>query len=66
VADLTFAELEQRIAAARQNIVELTEQAAAYSGAADDNLAADRIAQQEHELRRLTKLRDELAKKSGR
>ena len=65
MADLTLAEIDQRIAAIRQNISDLVEQAAAYSGAGDDSRAADRIAQQEQELRRLTKLRDELAKKSG-
>jgi hypothetical protein len=64
MADLTLAELDQRIAAVRQNIRDLVEQAAAYSGAGDESRAADRIAQQEQELRRLTKLRDELAKKS--
>lgn len=61
MADLTLAELDQRIAAIRQNISDLVEQAAAYSGAGDERRAADRIAQQEEELRRLTKLRDKLS-----
>ena len=65
MADPTIAELDQRIAAIRQNINDLVEQAAAYSGAGDESRAADRIAQQEQELARLTKLRDDLAKKSG-
>jgi uncharacterized small protein (DUF1192 family) len=61
MADLTLAELDQRIAAIRQNISDLVEQAAAYSGAGDESRAADRIAQQEEELRRLTKLRDRIS-----
>ena len=35
---LTLAEIEQRIAAIRENLTELTEQAAAYSGAAVEEL----------------------------
>jgi hypothetical protein len=54
----TISELEERIALTRQNIVELIEQAAAYSGAGDDALAADRIAQQEKQLAELIALRD--------
>ncbi len=54
----TDSELEQRIAIIRQNIVNLVEQAAAYSGAGDEARAADRIAQQEQELAKLIKLRD--------
>jgi hypothetical protein len=56
----TIAELDERIAMIRQNINELIEQAAAYSGAEDDNRTADRIAQQEQELSRLIELRDAL------
>jgi len=44
----------------RQNINELIEQAAAYSGAEDENRTADRITQQEQELSRLIELRDAL------
>ena len=44
---LDLAEIEQRIAAVRENITELVEQAAAYSGAADEELASRRIAEQE-------------------
>ena len=62
MADPTLAELDQRIAAIRQNISDLVEQAAAYSGAGDEGRAADRIAQQEEELRRLTALRDKISK----
>jgi len=56
-------ELERRIAIVRDNIRQLIEQAAAYSGAGDEERASDRLAQQEEELERLTKERDTLAKK---
>lgn len=42
-----LAELDQRIAAIRDNIRELTEQATAFSGAGDESRVADRIAEQE-------------------
>jgi hypothetical protein len=54
----TVSELEERIAMIRQNIVDLVEQAAAYSGAGDEARTADRIAQQEQELAKLIALRD--------
>ena len=57
-----IAALEREIAAIRANIIELTEQAAAYSGAADEDLAAKRIALQQAELDRLTAKRDALQK----
>jgi hypothetical protein len=60
MTDPTITELDERIAMIRQNINELIEQAAAYSGAEDDNRTADRIAQQEQELSRLIELRDAL------
>jgi hypothetical protein len=56
----SIAELDQRIALIRQNISELIEQAAAYSGAGDESRNADRIAEQEQELSRLTELRKAL------
>jgi hypothetical protein len=46
----------------RENIRQLIEQAAAYSGAEDEDRNADRIAQTE-ELERLIKQRDALLKK---
>jgi uncharacterized small protein (DUF1192 family) len=58
---LTMAELDERIAAVRENIRDLIEQAAAYSGAADEELTSRRIAEQEAELELLTKRRDELS-----
>ncbi len=60
---LSLAELEQRIAITRDNIRQLIEQAAAFSGAEDEDRNADRIAQQNEELDRLTKERDALLKK---
>ena len=57
---LKIAELDERTAAVRENLRGLVEQAAAYSGAADEELTSRRIAEQEAELKRLTKQRDEL------
>jgi uncharacterized small protein (DUF1192 family) len=62
-SSLSLAELEDRIAIARDNIRQLIEQAAGSSGARDEERNADRIAEQNEELERLTKLRDELLKK---
>ncbi|TCK19792.1 hypothetical protein EV667_4254 [Ancylobacter aquaticus] len=54
-------ELDKRIAIARQNLSELTEQAAAFSGAGDEERAADRIAQQQAILDNLVRQREPLA-----
>jgi hypothetical protein len=62
---LSLRELEDRIAIARDNIRQLIEQAAAVSGAEDEDRNADRIAQQNEELERLIKQREALRKKSG-
>ncbi|SCB10049.1 hypothetical protein [Rhizobium hainanense] len=59
---LTIPEIDRRIAAIRENLRELIEQAAAFSGAADEERTSERIAEQEEELERLTKQRDALAK----
>lgn len=61
----TIAELDQRIAIVRANLTQLMEQAAAQSGAADEALASERIAQQTEELERLKKERDALAAKGA-
>ena len=58
----TIEELDARIADVKENLRELVEQAAAISGAADEDLASQRIADQEALLERLTKERDELAR----
>ena len=60
---VTLDELDRRMAIVRDNIRQLIEQAAAFSGAGDEARNADRIAEQTAELERLTKERDELAKK---
>src|ERR1700686_5521677 len=57
---LGLTEIERRIAAIRENLTELEEQAAAYSGAAVEELNAQRIADQEAQLELLTRQRDEL------
>jgi len=57
---LSLSELEERIAIIRDNIRQLIEQAAALSGAGDEDRNADRIAQPNEELERLTKQRDAL------
>ena len=60
MADASLEDLDQRIAIVRDNIRELTEQAAALSGAQDETLAADRIAEQERVLAELLKERESL------
>jgi hypothetical protein len=60
---LSLPELEDRIAITRDNIRQLIEQAAALSGAGDEDRNADRIAQQNEELEGLIKQRDALLKK---
>jgi hypothetical protein len=57
-AGATLSELDREIEAVRENIRELVEQAAGYSGAADDELASTRIAEQEARLALLVKDRD--------
>jgi hypothetical protein len=59
---LSRPELDDRIAILRDNIRQLTEQAAGSSGAADESRTSDRIAQQTEELDGLIKQRDALGK----
>ena len=47
---LSLAELDRRIAIVRDNIRQLIEQAAAVSGAEDEDRNAERIAHQQEEL----------------
>ena len=61
----SIAEIDARIADVKENLRELVEQAAAYSGAADDELVSQRIADQEALLERLTEQRDKLAQTKG-
>ncbi len=60
---LSLPEIEDRIAIVRDNIRQLIEQAAAFSGAEDEERNADRIARQTEELDELVKQRDALLKK---
>ena len=60
MAYASLEELDQRIAIVRDNIRELTEQAAALSGAEDETRAADRIADQERQLAELLDEREKL------
>jgi hypothetical protein len=60
---LSLPEIEDRIAIVRDNIRQLIEQAAAFSGAGDEERNADRLAEQNEELERLVKQRDALLKK---
>jgi hypothetical protein len=59
---LNIADIDARIAIVKDNLRELVEQSASYSGAADEDLMSRRIAEQEAELELLRKRRDELAR----
>jgi uncharacterized small protein (DUF1192 family) len=59
LSSLSSSELADRIAIIRDNIRQITEQAAAVSGAADEDRNADRLAAQNEEL-------DELLKEQAR
>ena len=58
---LSIAEIDDRIAIVRENLRELIEQAAGYSGAADEEMTSRRIAEQQAQLELLTKQRDEIS-----
>jgi uncharacterized small protein (DUF1192 family) len=60
---LSLAELNDRIAVLRDNIRQLVEQAAASSGAQDDERTSARMATQQEELDKLIKARDAMAAK---
>jgi uncharacterized small protein (DUF1192 family) len=60
---LSLSELNDRIAVIRDNIRQLIEQAAASSGAQDEERTSGRIAQQQEELDRLEQARDALLKR---
>ena len=62
-SSLSLKDIDERIAVVRENIRELIEQAAAFSGAEDEERNADRIAQQQAELERLLRQRDQLTAK---
>jgi hypothetical protein len=60
--DSDLIEIDKRIAIIRDNIRQLIEEAAAFTGAADENRIADRIADQEARLAALLEEREALAK----
>jgi hypothetical protein len=62
---LSLAELDQRLSVVRDNLRELVEQAAAYSGAADEDLSSSRIADAEEKLEQLTQQREALLRQPG-
>ena len=57
---VTLEEIERRIQIVEDNLRELMEQAAAYSGAADEERNAQRIADQQEKLDALMKEREAL------
>jgi hypothetical protein len=64
MADATaLAEIERRIQLVEDNLRQLVEQAAAYSGAADEERNADRIADQQAKLDALLQEREALLSK---
>ncbi len=65
VDEVTLSELDARIAAVQENLRTLVEQAAAYSGSADEERTAQRIADQEEKLEVLQKRREAVLAGSG-
>ena len=63
---LNLAEIDERLAVVRDNLRDLVEQAAAYSGAGDEERMNSRIADQQAELDELTLQRDALLQGSDR
>jgi hypothetical protein len=59
----SLADIDKRIQIIEDNLRELVEQAAAYSGAADEERNADRIAEQQAKLDALLKEREALLSK---
>jgi hypothetical protein len=58
-------DIDNRIAILRNNLRDLTEQAAAYSGASSEELVSQRIAEQEAKLQLLIKEREQLVKRGS-
>jgi hypothetical protein len=57
---LNLAEIDERLSVVRDNLRDLVEQAAAYSGAADEERMSERIAEQQAKLDELTRQREAL------
>ena len=64
IEDLSLEEVERRIQIVEDNMRELMEQAAAFSGAADEARNADRLADQQEKLDLLRARREQLMAKS--
>ncbi|MEJ2518448.1 MAG: hypothetical protein P8Y82_10955 [Methyloceanibacter sp.] len=64
IEDLSLEEVERRIQVVEDNLRELMEQAAAFSGAADEERNASRIADQQEKLDALMARREQLMAKS--
>ncbi|MGI8724411.1 MAG: hypothetical protein ACR2J1_03430 [Methyloceanibacter sp.] len=64
VDDVGLAEIDRRIQIVEDNLRQLMEQAAAYSGAADEERNADRIADQQAKLDVLMQEREALLAKT--
>jgi len=62
---LSVAEIDERIRVVQENLRELLEQAAAYSGAAGEELVSQRISEQETQLQLLRKQREEVSQPRG-
>ena len=62
--EAALAEIERRIQIVEDNLRQLTEQATVYSGAADEERNADRIADQQAKLDALMKEREALMGKA--
>ena len=62
---LNLVEIDERLAVVRDNLRELVEQAAAYSGAGDEELMNSRIAEQQEKLDELNRQRDALLSGGG-
>lgn len=60
-----ISEIDERIAIVRENLSELLEQATGSSGAADDELLSERIAEQQALLEQLTRQRDQAGRRSS-
>jgi len=58
----TITEIDHRIATVRENLRDLVELASGSSGAGDDELISQRIAEQQELLEALSRRRDELRK----
>lgn len=65
MASPAVAELDQRIAIVRNNLRDLAELATASSGASNEELTSERIAEYEEQLRTLTRQREDLVRSEG-